>query len=262
MLLLAWLALAWTPARAQDNNGLTWPRAGATLSGVVTVQGVADHPNFRKWQVDLILGGEGGHATFLAMGEEPVPASAPLFDWDTTRYPNGRHLLRLRVVRDHLDYDEYFTPITLNNRGAPVYQPPPTPTSQASPADGAQFSRGPGDGERWIEVDISDQRLTAWEGDKPVFQVAVSTGKPGYRTLPGTFSVYRKYEQARMRGADYDTPDVPWTMYYSGGFAIHGAYWHNNFGTPVSHGCVNLPVPQSKELFNWADVGTKVVVHE
>jgi lipoprotein-anchoring transpeptidase ErfK/SrfK len=63
-----------------------------------------------------------------------------------------------------------------------------------------------------------------------------------------------------MTGADYDTPDVPWTMYYSGGFAIHGAYWHNNFGTPVSHGCVNLRVPEAKALYEWAPMGTEVVV--
>ena len=78
--------------------------------------------------------------------------------------------------------------------------------------------------------------------------------------MPGIFQVYRKYEQTRMTGADYDTPDVPWTMYYSGGFAIHGAYWHNNFGTPVSHGCVNLRVPEAKALYEWAAMGTEVVV--
>ncbi|MCB0054699.1 MAG: L,D-transpeptidase, partial [Caldilineaceae bacterium] len=101
---------------------------------------------------------------------------------------------------------------------------------------------------------------TAWQGDVPIFETTVSTGKPGFRTLPGTFAVYRKYEETRMRGIDYDTPDVPWTMYYDGSFAIHGAYWHNNFGTPVSHGCVNLRVPEAKALFEWADVGTEVVV--
>jgi lipoprotein-anchoring transpeptidase ErfK/SrfK len=50
-------------------------------------------------------------------------------------------------------------------------------------------------------------------------------------------------------------------MYYSGGFAIHGAYWHENFGTPVSHGCVNLRVPEAKALYDWASVGTRVVVN-
>ncbi|MBK8048168.1 MAG: L,D-transpeptidase [Anaerolineales bacterium] len=118
------------------------------------------------------------------------------------------------------------------------------------------------DGKRRIEVDISDQRLTVWQGEVPIFETTVSTGKPGHRTLPGTFRVYHKYEQTRMTGPDYDTPDVPWTMYYSGDFAIHGAYWHNNFGTPVSHGCVNVRVPEARAIFEWADVGTEVVVHE
>ena len=65
-----------------------------------------------------------------------------------------------------------------------------------------------------------------------------------------------------MIGPDYNTPDVPWTMYYYQGFAVHGAYWHNNFGRPVSHGCVNMRVNESKLLFEWAAVGTQVVVHD
>lgn len=64
-----------------------------------------------------------------------------------------------------------------------------------------------------------------------------------------------------MVGADYDTPDVPWTMYFSGDFGIHGTYWHNSFGAPVSHGCVNMRVAEAEALFAWADVGT-AVVHE
>ncbi|MBK8795518.1 MAG: L,D-transpeptidase [Anaerolineales bacterium] len=95
-----------------------------------------------------------------------------------------------------------------------------------------------------------------------VFETTVSTGKPGFRTLPGEFAVYLRFEKARMRGIDYDTPDVPWTMYYSGDFAIHGAYWHDNFGRPVSHGCVNLRVPEAQALYTWADMGTRVVVNE
>jgi lipoprotein-anchoring transpeptidase ErfK/SrfK len=63
-----------------------------------------------------------------------------------------------------------------------------------------------------------------------------------------------------MAGADYYTPDVPWTMYFYSGYAIHGAYWHNNWGTPVSHGCVNLPVPEAEWFFYFADVGTPVNV--
>lgn len=250
-----------TVAEAQGANGITSPRTGSQVAGVVTVKGVADHPNFRKWQVDLVLGGEGGHATFLALGEEPVSPAGDFFTWDTTNYPNGSHLLRLRVVHDRLDYVEYFMPLTISNRGAVTYQPPPPPPIVAAAAPEQASVNARHNGERWIEVDISDQRLTAWQGDSPVLETTVSTGKPGHITLPGSFSVYRKYEETRMRGADYDTPDVPWAMYYSGAFAIHGAYWHDDFGTPVSHGCVNLPVADAEKLFKWSDVGTKVVVH-
>ncbi|NEP91030.1 MAG: L,D-transpeptidase [Okeania sp. SIO2C2] len=116
--------------------------------------------------------------------------------------------------------------------------------------------------ERWISIDLSTQRLIAWEGNKVVYAVVVSTGKSSTPTRLGTFRVQTKYRTARMTGADYDVPDVPYTMYYDGGMAIHGAYWHNMFGTPVSHGCTNVAVNHAKWLFNWASVGTAVVVHE
>jgi lipoprotein-anchoring transpeptidase ErfK/SrfK len=65
-----------------------------------------------------------------------------------------------------------------------------------------------------------------------------------------------------MTGPDYDVPDVPYTMYYDGGMAIHGAYWHSLFGNPVTHGCTNVAVNHAKWLFEWASVGTPVVVHK
>jgi lipoprotein-anchoring transpeptidase ErfK/SrfK len=276
--LLALLFFAPSHAAA-DGNGIATPPAGATLTGVVAVTGQASHPLFRKWQVDLLLGGDEQHATFLALGEKPQDRPGALFSFNTADYPNGAHKLRLRVVHSNLNYDEYFAPVTIRNTGAPEL--PVAPASDASTPDLASDaatveaaaapaadapvafrSDAPVDGKRWIEIDISDQKLTAWQGDIPVFETIVSTGKPGWRTLPGKFKVYVKYDETRMRGADYDTPDVPWTMYYSGAFAIHGAYWHNNFGTPVSHGCVNLRVPEAKALYEWASVGTEVVVNK
>lgn len=116
--------------------------------------------------------------------------------------------------------------------------------------------------QRWIQIDLSKQRLVAWEGGKPVYAVVVSTGKRSTPTRTGTFAIKSKHRSARMRGADYDVPNVPYTMYYHGGYAIHGAYWHRRFGTPVSHGCINVAVNHSKWLFNWAAVGTPVVVHK
>jgi lipoprotein-anchoring transpeptidase ErfK/SrfK len=116
--------------------------------------------------------------------------------------------------------------------------------------------------ERWIEIDLGSQRLIAWEGNTPVYAVIVSTGKPSTPTRVGTFAIETKYRSAPMVGPDYDVPDVPYTMYYDGGMAIHGAYWHNMFGTPVSHGCTNVAVNHAEWLFEWASVGTPVVVHE
>lgn len=114
----------------------------------------------------------------------------------------------------------------------------------------------------WILIDLSEQHLIAWEGDQPYHAVTVSTGKAETPTPTGIFAIQSKHEVARMRGADYDVSDVPFTMYYSGGYGIHGAYWHNNFGTPVSHGCTNVAVDHAEILFDWALVGTPVVVRQ
>ena len=65
-----------------------------------------------------------------------------------------------------------------------------------------------------------------------------------------------------MSGDDYDLPGVPWVMYYYDEYAIHGAYWHANFGTPTSHGCTNMTIAEAKALYSWAPLGTKVIVQE
>jgi lipoprotein-anchoring transpeptidase ErfK/SrfK len=116
--------------------------------------------------------------------------------------------------------------------------------------------------QRWIEVRLGSQRLVAWEGKRPVYAIVISTGKPAYPTPVGTFKIQSKLPIARMQGDDYDVPDVPNTMYYSGSYAIHGAYWHRNFGTPVSHGCTNVAPNHAKWLFEWASIGTPIVVHD
>ncbi|MEL6463012.1 MAG: L,D-transpeptidase [Cyanobacteria bacterium J06621_15] len=115
---------------------------------------------------------------------------------------------------------------------------------------------------RWIQVDLSEQRLITWEGNKPVFGVIVSTGKKDTPTPTGVFNVYTKLETTRMKGEGYDRENVPYTMYYEGDYGIHGAYWHQSFGTPVSRGCVNVAPNHAKKIFNWASVGTTVVVQK
>ena len=116
--------------------------------------------------------------------------------------------------------------------------------------------------QRWIEIKLSSQRLIAWEGKTPVYAILISTGKDSTPTYPGVFAIQTRARVAHMKGADYDVADVPYTMYYDGGYAIHGAYWHHRFGTPVSHGCINLAVNHARWLFNWAAIGTPVVVRQ
>jgi hypothetical protein len=121
-----------------------------------------------------------------------------------------------------------------------------------------------------IIVDRSEQKLYAYEGDVLFMKQTISTGKEGNATPRGTFSVYRKTPSRYMQGPlpgisaqEYDLPGVPWVMYFTEqGGAIHGAYWHDKFGQPWSHGCVNLPVEQAEKLYDWADIGTAVVVRD
>jgi lipoprotein-anchoring transpeptidase ErfK/SrfK len=138
--------------------------------------------------------------------------------------------------------------------------PEPTPTPvppSATPIPTAAASHGA----RWIDVDLTNQRLIAYEGEKPVRWVTVSTGLPRTPTVTGRFKIYVKYRSAGMSGPGYNLPGVPYVMYFYRGYGLHGTYWHNNFGHPMSHGCVNLPTPEAEWLFNWASVGTPVVVH-
>jgi lipoprotein-anchoring transpeptidase ErfK/SrfK len=95
-----------------------------------------------------------------------------------------------------------------------------------------------------------------------VYGSAISSGKKSTPTLIGTFNIQSKFKTTRMRGSGYDVPNVPHAMFYQGNYGIHGAYWHKRFGTPVSHGCVNLAPKHAKWLFEWASVGTPVVIQK
>ncbi|MEJ2607147.1 MAG: L,D-transpeptidase, partial [Anaerolineales bacterium] len=89
----------------------------------------------------------------------------------------------------------------------------------------------------------------------------VSTGVRAHPTVTGQYRIYRKYVSTPMAGPGYYLPGVPFTMYFYKGYALHGTYWHNNFGTPMSHGCINLRTPDAEWLFDFASVGTLVNVH-
>lgn len=114
-----------------------------------------------------------------------------------------------------------------------------------------------GPDEQWIHVDLDEQVLVAYEGDRPVLATLVSSGKPGFEPPLGLFRVHKKYSTVTMAGPDpdagtYTVEEVPWTMYYWGSFALHGAYWHDEFGKVRSHGCTNLPPVDAHWLFHWS----------
>lgn len=133
------------------------------------------------------------------------------------------------------------------------------PQSQSIPKKIAELQTSQ---ERWIQIDLKTQRLIAWEGKNQVYAIIISTGKNSTPTRPGIFKIQSKYATTRMTGEGYDLPNVPYVMFYEGNYGIHGAYWHSRFGTPVSHGCVNLAVDHARWLFNWASVGTPVVIKQ
>ena len=123
--------------------------------------------------------------------------------------------------------------------------------------------------EKHIFVDLATQTLTAYEGGKLMFTFPVSTGKWG-RTPTGDFRIWVKLRNTRMSGGNtalgtyYNLPNVPYTMYFSGesasrdmGYSLHGAYWHNNFGYPMSHGCVNMRPIDAQKIYDWADPPTE-----
>jgi len=117
-------------------------------------------------------------------------------------------------------------------------------------------------GEKWIQLDLSEQRLTAYEGETPMHTALVSTGVARMPTPLGEHRIYRKVRSQVMSGPGYYLPNVEYVSYFLKGYAIHGTYWHNNFGHPMSHGCVNMTNEDAKWLYEWAPRGTLVLVQE
>ncbi len=118
--------------------------------------------------------------------------------------------------------------------------------------------------ERRIEVNLSTQRAILWENGEVYRSWSMSSGKEGWSTHTGTYRIGWKTPMQDMGcvpGYDWCTKDVPWVAYFNGDEAFHGTYWHSNFGTPMSHGCINLTIANAKELYDWAYRGTEVWVH-
>jgi len=130
----------------------------------------------------------------------------------------------------------------------------------ASPAAPPSAPSAPTGG-RWIDVNLSTQTVTAYEGNTPVRSTLVSTGLPYTPTPTGRYTIYSKYASGDMAGPGYYLRNVPYIMNFYRSYSLHGTYWHSNFGHPMSHGCINLPTPEAQWLYSWAAVGTPVNIH-
>ena len=176
--------------------------------------------------------------------------------------------------------NERFAYVDGINVGVPGYIFNDTPSQQVL---------GSTSGEKWIEIDLSEQKLYAWEGNTLYLETLISSGLPYTPTPTGEFRIWIKLRATKMEGGSgsgyYYLPNVPYTMFFGNsevanwkGYGLHGTYWHNDFGTPKSHGCVNLPTPIAKQLYEWVgpeiqnegwttwasaeNVGTRIVIHE
>ncbi|MFN8473835.1 MAG: L,D-transpeptidase [Anaerolineae bacterium] len=129
-----------------------------------------------------------------------------------------------------------------------------------------QRPAGVAPGDKWIDVNLTQQTLTAYEGDTPVFATLISSGKGLFPTKRGLYPIYEKlishtmasgssmYDPSKPKGENndpYTLDEVPWSMYFTERYALHGAYWHDMFGEVRSHGCVNLTPADAKWLFTW-----------
>ena len=175
--------------------------------------------------------------------EPPVPSDSEV---EPTIIPEAASTPAGSLVMDIVEDTPVPTPKPADENAAPTAKPQQPPV---------------GNGVRWIEVNLSEQRIYAWEGDVLLNSFVVSTGTWATPTVVGTFQIWNKTRIQTMSGPGYSLPNVPFVMYFYKDYGFHGTYWHNNFGTPMSHGCVNLTIPDSEWLYNWASYGTTVKVH-
>lgn len=119
-----------------------------------------------------------------------------------------------------------------------------------------------GENQKWIDVNLTEQTLVAYEGDVPIFSTLISSGRKDddFPSPTGIFKIESKHVTVTMDDPQaateaYSIEDVPWTMYFHHSFALHGAFWHNRFGNQRSHGCINLSPQDARWLFFWADPG-------
>ena len=266
VLILFLLSLAVAPAVFADISYVVQPgdtlykiavQHGVTMQEIATVNSIWNYDHIEVGQMLTIPGADSAPAAGgTAISYVVVPGDT-LF---RIAYNHGLQTSTVAQANGITNFDHIYVGQTLTIPASDSAQTPANPQPIAP-----QPQPAPNLGARWVDVNLSTQTLTAYEGDVPVMTTAVSTGTYLYPTVTGQFNIYLRHQSQTMNGYllgyDYYLPDVPYVMYFYRGFALHGTYWHNNFGTPMSHGCVNMPTDKAQWIYNWSDYGTLVNVH-
>ena len=220
--------------------GATAPGAAAVAPAVQTAPPAAPAP--------AVVANTGSDRTHVVQAGERLASIATIYgiSWPTIARVNS-------ITDPNTIFAGQTLVIPTTDDGQGSYIQPNTFTASSAPAP--TITTG-----KQIIVDVSEQRIYAYENGALLRSSLVSTGLSYYPTVLGDYKVYVKYESQTMSGPGYNLPGVPYILYFYQGYGLHGTYWHSNFGTPMSHGCVNMPTPEAQWMFNWAPVGTPVHV--
>jgi lipoprotein-anchoring transpeptidase ErfK/SrfK len=246
---------------------VTSPVLASILRSTGVVKAQPAHPSFARVEIPKPSSADLSNETVLlestALPTEPLTV-------EPSANPTGLSTVLLEdtpSITETSSPEPTSTPEATSTPGiifAEIVPDTPTPEYTAPIAEGPEQSVPPvtaGDGVHWIDVDLSEQRVYAYSGDTIVNSFLVSTGTWQTPTVTGKFKIWIKLRSTDMAGPGYYLPDVPYTMYFHKGYGLHGTYWHSNFGTPMSHGCVNLSIPDAAWLYDFAYEGTVVNVH-
>jgi LysM repeat protein len=246
-------------------------RYGVTVADILSANNITD-PNrifagqvLQIWSDDVSV--EITEPVAAAPVETSAPEPAPAATTSTTHTVRPGEYLSL-IARNYgvswttiaeangiTDPNRVFAGMQLTIPGSDGTQVAYTAPAQASGEIGAHWGRG-----RELVVDLSTQMAYAFDDGVMMRSALVSTGLPATPTVQGEYAIWHKTPAQTMSGPGYYLPNVQWVMYFYQGYGFHGTYWHNNFGNPMSHGCVNMTNDDAYWFYNFADYGTPVWV--
>ena len=221
-------------------------RYGTTVNAIVRANGLRN-PNWIYVGQRLVIPGTTAASSYSSSGSVHVVQRGENLFRIALHY--GTTVQALALANNLSSTSLIYVGQRLAISGGGSASPAPAPAPVSAPTGG-----------KWIDIKLVSQSLVAYEGQRAVYWATVSTGTAWTPTPKGRFRIYSKLRSGTMAGPGYYLPNVPYIMNFYGGYAIHGTYWHNNFGWPMSHGCVNMKIGDAQWVYNWAPVGTLVVV--